>query len=724
MERVRAPGDDQEFYIAPVRSPHRERRALKLNDTFAVLDTHGDINAALPGSDGLYHRDTRRLSHLSLTLFGAEPLLLGSNLADDASYIRVDLTNPDIYRDGEVVLFKDQLHVGRTVYVSNAALRQQLTLTNYAAEPIEASVAIGFDSDFADLFEVRGMHRPRRGKVVRSVVGATSCLLSYTGLDGVVRETHIELDPPPQALSASTARYNLSLAPNAQAHITLDIASSSGEPRAPFPGFIAGLNASKREIRRRLRGQATIETGNREFNAVLRRSAADLAVLTTETADGPYPYAGIPWFSTAFGRDGLITALEMLWLDPGLARGVLCHLARHQATVDDAASDAEPGKILHEVRGGEMAGLGEIPFGRYYGSVDSTPLFVVLAGHYARQTGDYALIADLWPNIDAALAWMDGPGDPDGDGFIEYARSRDQGLVNQGWKDSGDSIFHSDGTLAEGPIALVEVQAYAYEARMLAAEMARRLDKQATAEALIQRAAALKEDFDRAFWSDRIACYVLALDGSKRQCEVLSSNAGQTLRSAIAPAARAAAVADAMLGSQLYSGWGVRTIAESEPRYNPMSYHNGSVWPHDTALIAAGLAAGGRRDGAEKILRSLSDAAVMMHDRRLPELFCGFRRKRGRAPVRYPVACSPQAWASGAIFYVLQSLLGLEVDGEAKRVAFVRPLVPSWLERVTLRRLPVGRTAVDIALERASAGVVELRVLANPGAAKIELQDS
>ena len=436
MERVRAPGDDQGFYIAPARSPHRERRALKLNDTFAVLDTHGDFNAALPGSDGLYHRDTRRLSYLSLTLFGAEPLLLGFNLADDASYIRVDLTNPDIYRGGEVVLFKDQLHIGRTVYVSNAALRQQLTITNYGAEPIQANVVLGFDSDFADLFEVRGMHRPHRGKIVRSVVSGTSALLSYTGLDGAVRETHVEFEPAPAALSATAARYNLSLTPNAHAHITLDVTSSSGEPRARLPGFISGLNATKREIRNRLRNQATIETGNGEFNAVLRRCAADLAVLTTETADGPYPYAGIPWFSTAFGRDGLITALETLWLNPALARGVLCHLARHQATIEDAASDAQPGKILHEVRGGEMAALGEIPFGRYYGSVDSTPLFVVLAGHYARQTGDYALIADLWPNISAALAWMDGPGDPDGDGFIEYARS-DQGLVNQGWKDFG-----------------------------------------------------------------------------------------------------------------------------------------------------------------------------------------------------------------------------------------------------------------------------------------------
>ena len=375
----------------------------------------------------------------------------------------------------------------------------------------------------------------------------------------------------------------------------------------------------------------TVESSNDLFNEVLCRSMSDIYMLITSTPQGPYPYAGIPWYSTTFGRDGLITAMQMLWLDPRIAQGVLRRLAAYQAKTDDPASDAQPGKILHEMRNGEMAALGEVPFGLYYGSVDATPLFVILAGLYVERTGDDATLAELWPALEAALAWIDGAGDPDGDGFIEYYRATERGLANQGWKDSQDAIFHADGRLAEGPIALAEVQGYVYYAKRLAARCASRLGLRGRAERLSAEADQLAEHFDAAFWCPQIEMYALALDGNKEQCRVRSSNAGQVLFTGIAKPDRAKTVAQLLMRNQFFSGWGIRTIATTEARYNPMSYHNGSVWPHDNALIALGMARYGLHDPLERLFKGLFDAATYMDMRRLPELFCGFRRGRGAA---------------------------------------------------------------------------------------------
>ena len=718
-EKARAVPGEAPFYIPATGSPSRPRRTLKHNDTFAVFDSHGDIGASGGAPDGLFASDTRYLSHMELRINGTQPLLLGSAIKDDNLNYYVDLTNPDLYADGRITLLKDTVHITRTMYLCDGSLRERIALTNHGAEEVQFSLSVAFASDFADIFEVRGIRRKRRGRSWVEVTGAGGVVLRYRGLDDILRETALAFEPPPTLLAESLATYALKLAPGARQTIFIN-ASSRGRLPGSTVSFFKGLVALNKGLKSATRALASVETSNGVLNEILCRSMADLYMLNTSTPEGPYPYAGIPWYSTTFGRDGLIAAMQVLWADPAIAAGVLRHLARHQATREDPVADASPGKILHEMRGGEMAALGEIPFGCYYGSIDATPLFVMLAGGYARRTGDYELIRELWPSIERALAWIDGAADPDGDGFVEYARGADTGLANQGWKDSHDAVFHADGRLAEGPIALVELQGYVYAAKHLAAECARAMGNVVRAGELEAQAKALRQRFDEAFWCEEIGTYALALDGAKEPCKVRTSNAGHALATGIALPNRALRVARQLMEPAFFSGWGIRTVAEGDPRYNPMSYHNGSIWPHDNGLIAQGFARYGRKRSIDAVFEGVVRATSYLDNRRIPELYCGFPRRPGRGPTLYPAACSPQAWAAGAPFYMLQARLGLSFDAAGRHIRLVNPTVPAFAGDVTVRNLSLCGANVDFRV-RQDGEAISLQILRTRGDVQVSL---
>jgi glycogen debranching enzyme len=700
-EAAGAAAETSPYYIqAPTPLADELARVLKHGDTFAVFDHYGDIKPVGLGEEGVYHQDTRYLSCLLLVLERERPLFLSSTVLDDNELLAIDLTNPDLAPDGRVEVPRGTLHLARSKFLWGGVCYECLRVRNFGLTPVAVSLSLYFEADFADIFEVRGTKRARRGRTLPPAMAAAGVTLAYEGLDRVVRRTHLAFTPRPDALSESKAVFHLNLEPRQETNleVTVGCERAGARPRTLiYQEAHTGAGAEREGARRQC---AALSTSNEQFNTLLRRTAADLHMLTTLTGDGLYPYAGVPWFSTPFGRDGILTALECLWLQPSLARGVLAYLAATQAHEVNPVQDAEPGKILHETRGGEMAALGEVPFGRYYGSIDSTPLFVLLAGAYHERTADRAFSARLWPNVRRALDWIERYGDVDGDGFVEYQRYSANGLIQQGWKDSHDSVFHADGVLAQPPIALCEVQAYVYGAWMAAARLSRALGQPADGDAFESRAERLRQRFAESFWCPDLGTYALALDGRKQPCRVRTSNAGHCLLTGIAYPEHAARVAQTLLSAESYSGWGVRTLAAGEPRYNPMSYHNGSVWPHDNALVADGLARYGLKDGVLRILAGLFDAGTYLDLHRLPELFCGFARRSGEGPTLYPVACAPQAWSAASVYLLLRACLGLEVNAVRGEIDFDDPILPPFLHEVNVRGLCVDKAVLDLHLIR------------------------
>jgi glycogen debranching enzyme len=698
------------------------RRTLKHGDSFAMFDEFGDVFEVEHSPAGLFHHDTRFLSRLRFTLEGHPPLVLSSTVQPDNVMLDVDLTNPDLFdAEGGLVLAKDTFHVARAKFLWQASCYELFTITSYSEDRRKLRLAFDFAADFADLFEIRGYRRSQRGAVKARVAGPAEVMFEYQSLDGLPRSTRISFAPQPTRLDETRAEFELNLAARERRPIALTVQClEGGQPQAAERRFFVMRRRARRTLAAARETAPLIETSNTVFNSVLERSSADLAMLMTETPHGLYPYAGVPWFSTAFGRDGILTALEMLWIEPSVARGVLRFLAAHQATREDPAADMEPGKILHEVRECELARLGEVPFGRYYGSIDSTPLFIALAGMYWERTRDRGTLDAIWPNVKAALEWIERWGDRDGDGFVEYDRKRASGLRNQGWKDSDDAVFHADGSLATGPIALCEVQGYVYLAYRVAARLAVDMDDVRLAAGLTLKAEGLRRRFEDTFWDEALGTYALALDGDKRACLVRSSNAGHLLFTGIPAPERVARVAAGLFDPDFFSGWGIRTVNRRERRFNPASYHNGSVWPHDNAVIALGLARYGHCSEALALTTALFDAAAHMHLRRLPELFCGFERKRGKAPTLYPVACAPQAWAAVTPFALIQACLGLEVDGGAGKLRLRKPRLPHFLDWMAVRRLRLGDASVDLMLRRHDSSVA-VNLLARNGAAEVEV---
>ena len=673
---------------------------LKQGDTFGLFDQYGDIHSLRTASHGLYHEGTRFLSCFELTINGERPLLLSSTVKQDNVLLNVELMNPDMTHEGLGEIARGSLHLSRSRFLRQGVCFERLRVHNYSLLPIPVRLSVSVDADFADLFEVRGTIRNRRGQRLETVTSKDGLSLGYAGLDHVDRWVTVRGAPPPTSVHPREIRFDTFLPAGKAVQWDLTISCEVAQRIRCDYSYEHALVEVERTLQSARADDCLIVTSNAHFNVWLNRSLADLHMMVSDTPAGPYPYAGVPWFSTPFGRDGLIIAFEFLWVNPSIARGVLAYLAATQAKEVVPEQDAEIGKILHETRKGEMAALNEIPYGRYYGSVDATPLFIMLAGAYYERTGDQAFISQIWPNIEFALQWIDHAGDLDGDGFVEYSRRSTGGLIHQGWKDSHDAVFHADGSLAEGPIALCEVQGYVFAAKRHAAQLALALGHMEQSRRLLKEADKLRTEFERRFWCNDLSSYALALDGFKQLCRVRASNAGHCLWTGIAEPKHGMRTAKTLMGEEFFNGWGVRTVAATEARFNPMGYHNGSVWPHDNALIAAGMASYGFKQGALKILSGLFDATMFLELHRLPELLCGFSRRSGEGPTLYPVACSPQTWSSVAVFLLLQSCLGLRIEATRGRLSFSQPVLPAFLEHIEMKNLRIGDATVDLSLER------------------------
>ncbi|HEY0732484.1 MAG TPA: amylo-alpha-1,6-glucosidase [Chitinophagaceae bacterium] len=700
---------ENKFYIS-VNSTYADDRVRVLNhiDSFGIFDRWGDIKQLGEEVQGIYHNGMRYISELQLRINGKRPLLLSSSVKEKNEILSVDLTNP-ILQGEDRTIQKDEIYLGRSKFIRNGSCYERIRLNNYGTEFCKFNLSIEFGADFKDIFEVRGMTREKRGEIteIRHLPDA-KLSISYLGLDGVTRITQICFENKPDSWeNHSKALYNIEMPPHDEQYIEYTIQFLTEDESPQYMKFLEAQDKLNNELEDATKIIAKLTASNDQLNQWIERSQHDLISLLADTAYGKYPYAGVPWYNTAFGRDGIITALETLWVAPDIARDVLRYLAHTQATEINTYQDAEPGKIIHEVRGGEMVAMNEIPFKRYYGSVDSTPLFIMLAGAYYTRTADESFVREIWPNIKAALEWIDTYGDINGDGFIEYQHKSVNGLTNQGWKDSHDSIMYENGNLAESPIAPCEVQGYVYDAKIQAAKLARLLNDNELADKLDHQAATLKKRFNEVFWDEELSCYVLALDGKGKPCRVVSSNAGHTLFTSIADKDKAKKLVERLFQPDMFNGWGIRTLGKNEKRYNPMSYHNGSVWPHDVSLIARGLSKYGYTEETLKLATSLFDASLFIELQRLPELFCGFDRRKGEGPTNYPVACSPQAWAVATVYMLLESCLHIDIYAEQKKVYFYNPVIPVGTEEIFIHQLKLGDGYADLELytENGTVGV-------------------
>lgn len=720
QRRSRVPIGDPEHFLIEQTEPAavasiQDALVIKEGDLFLLTNRDGEIPRDNTSGFGLYHQDTRYLSAYEVFLEDAKPIILLST-AELGFSAEQEMTNPLIYSHKGRPIIKQTIAIRRERLV-DSSVQERVFITNFNVFRVWLKLRIELGADFVDIFEVRGMTRPRRGELVPAQLTDDSMTFVYLGLDGVERQTRVAFSPRPASVSAQGVVYRFALRHRESTSFRVTITVNNVKPAASFTTSFDGLT---RDYRQWMRDCTQVQSPNEFFESVVSRCLTDIRLLQSGTPEEYYVAAGIPWFATLFGRDLLITSLQLLPFNSSVARRALSLLARYQGSRVDPWRDEEPGKILHELRLGEMARLDEVPFTPYYGSVDSTPLFLLLAGEFYAWTGDLSLMEELEPNLLAGLDWLQRYGDVDGSGYVSYEKRSSKGLVNQGWKDSGDAIVNPDGTLAYPPIALVEVQAYVYAAKERLARVFADLGREDISRRLGQEARDLKVRFNQDFWLENEKFFAIALDGFGKPVATVTSNPGHALWAGIVDTDKSPDVVNRLLTNDMFSGWGIRTLSTRAPRYNPMGYHLGTIWPHDNSIIAMGFKRYGFEDEVNEVATALYDACRSFDYYRLPELFCGMPRTRYNVPVRYPIACSPQAWAAGSMLHVLQAILGLDANAPAEELRIARPRLPSWLDRVRLTRLTVGQGSVDLILHRSDTRT-EVDISAIEGRLKVSV---
>lgn len=705
-----------------------EAIVMKHENMFFVAQPDGNVPLDDSHGLGLYYRDCRYVNGYEMELAGKKPAHLSASSVQGAVGV-FTLTNPTITLPNGTVVDKEDIGITWRRLVDNEipALRDRVVFQNFTLRSIEVSVTLTIRSAFEDLFAVRGLLDKQFGRLHPPSWDGDRLRLSYDGRDGLVRTLIVHYDPPPRERRDTTAEFLVRMAPRGRQQLDLALVISESKdrparPRKPDPAELPALETDlEREAQTWIRHVAKVSSNGSSLDQLMDRSFRGLRVLRSHIGDETYFAAGVPWFVTLFGRDSLITAWQMLAYHPRIAEQTLRLLAQYQGTREDAWRDEQPGKILHELRVGEMANINAIPHTPFYGTVDATPLFLMLLAEHAAWTGSLNLFNELRDSCERALSWMDRYGDRHGEEYLVYHSRAKENIINKGWKDSGDAIVNADGHLAQPPIALVEVQGYAYAAKLGMAGLFERAGDRDRGDRLRREAHRLRERFNRDFWMEEQGCYALALQAEGRPASVISSNPGQALWTGIAEPDKAQRTIRRLMAEDMFSGWGVRTLSSKERGYNPIGYHLGTVWPHDNAIIAAGCRRYGSDDAALRIFHGLFDAAFHFRAHQLPEVFCGFGRAEYEIPINYPVACHPQAWASGAMPFLLTTLLGLAPDAFAKRLRIVRSLLPSFLDRLDLRNLEVGQARVDLHFQRSEQGI-HVDVIKSNGELEVQVE--
>jgi len=668
---------------------------IKEGDLFLLTDQAGNITKNEDMQYGLYAKDTRFLSSYELFVDNIKPLVLSFSSSEDRTN-KIYLTNANFEKSGssEVLIKREQILLNGMAY-------DRILVKNYFSQPLALKLILKVDADYLDIFQVRNYVKEKRlGAILNPSKVKNGIALGYLGKDGVRRETIVKILDEEGEIYKDRIELSFKLKPKQEKEFTIDII-----PRIEGQKLINANIISFERAQKKLRSNykkweedsLIIKTDNGNFNRLINKSLSDLKLLLTDLGEGFIPIAGIPWYAVPFGRDSIITSLQTIVVNPKIARGTLMTLACFQGKKVNEDREEEPGKIMHEIRFGELAHLNLIPHTPYYGTIDSTPLFLILAVEYFHWTGDLVSIRKILPNLFAALEWIDKYGDIDQDGYVEYNPKNTKWAINQGWKDSTDSSVHQDGSLAVPPIALVEVQGYVYQAKKGMAEIFFYLGEKDKAKKLEKDARELKDRFNRDFWMEDRKYFAFGLDYQKKQIASITSNPGHCLYSGIVNQDKSEAVVKKLLSDEMFNGLGIRTMGENEPGYNPMSYHNGSIWPHDNSIIISGLIRYHYYKEANKVINGLIKASQYFKYNRLPELFCGFSHKETKRPIEYPVACNPQAWACGSIYMIIQSLLGINLDVTNNRI-YLKPILPDEINRVEVKNLKIGNNRADFML--------------------------